>query len=308
MERVSTYMMQRSMLADFSRTQRTLLDAQEQVSTGRKINEFSDSPSSLPGLIAARAAVAKSEDYLASAKSVQQRTDLQDFHIGELSSTATDLRQTIFDAIGNGDGSDLRSAMEAALQRISSLLNSQLDGKYIYGGTRQDVQPVTANTLDALAAVPTVQDAFQNSDVAQSAQVDAYQTISYGKLASELGGPFMDVIRQFVDYDASASGPIGKDLTEDQKTFLTSLLAPLDATATGLNAQQATNGIAQKAAEDAIDRHGAMQDRLKVMISDITDVDMAEAVTKLNSAQIALQASAQTFAAVQGMTLLDFLS
>lgn len=307
MERVSTLMLRTSMLSDFSRTQRTMLDAQKEVATGQRINAFSDSPSDLPGLIAARAAAARSEDYLNSAKAVQTRTELQDFHIGELASEANDLRQTIFDAISTGDGSELRAAASTTLQRMNSLLNAQLDGKYIYAGTRQDTKPVTAATLDQLLAAPSTASVFENNSTIQSAQVDAYQSISYGKLASDLGQPLMDTLRQFAAFDAGASGPFATPLTDAQKTFLTSMLSPLEDAAKGLDAQQATNGIATKAAEDAIDRHGAMQDRLKGLISDITDVDMAEAISKLNNAQVAMQASAQTFSVVQGLSLLDFL-
>ena len=164
---------------------------------------------------------------------------------------------------------------------------------------------------DSAAAAPRVAELLAEElgwDAAeQAAQVDAYQSISYGKLASDLGQPLMETLRQFAAFDAGASGPFATPLTDAQKTFLTSMLSPLEDAAKGLNAEQATNGIATKAAEDAVDRHGAMQDRLKGLISDITDVDMAEAISKLNNAQVAMQASAQTFSVVQGLSLLNFL-
>ena len=43
------------------------------------------------------------------------------------------------------------------------------------------------------------------------------------------------------------------------------------------------------------------------MISDIQDVDMASAIDKLNNAQLAMQASAKTYATIQGISLLNYL-
>ena len=43
------------------------------------------------------------------------------------------------------------------------------------------------------------------------------------------------------------------------------------------------------------------------MVGGITDVDMAEAVTRLESAKLAVQASAQVFASLQNSSLLNVL-
>ena len=44
------------------------------------------------------------------------------------------------------------------------------------------------------------------------------------------------------------------------------------------------------------------------MLGDITDVDMAKAATDLSQAQSAVQASAQVFMALKGMSLLNYLN
>ena len=48
-------------------------------------------------------------------------------------------------------------------------------------------------------------------------------------------------------------------------------------------------------------------DTLSTMVGGITDVDMAEAVTRLESAKLAVQASAQVFASLQNSSLLNVL-
>jgi flagellar hook-associated protein 3 FlgL len=236
-----------------------------------------------------------------------QGLDLQDIHLGELADIASQLRQDVFDAIGNSDGTTLKTKVQSAFERAVSLLNAQSGGKYIYGGTRQDVPPVTVKSVDELVALGSSAEAFQNNGVVQSAKVDTNQSIAFGQLADALGQPLFDVIRQIAAFDGGPSGPLDGPLDATKTEFLNSLLAPLDTVSKGLIGKQAENGLASRAAEDAADRHADAQVTYKGLISDIEDVDMAAAITRLNNAQIAMEASAKTFTSVQQMTLLDYL-
>ena len=307
MERVATLMHSSAMLAELQRTQRSMFDAQTQVSTGKRINEFSDSPADLGALMAARGADARTADFLASAKAIRTRLDLQDTHIDELASVTADMKQSILDAVANASGAGLKAELEGVFGRMVSILNSQIDGKYIYGGTRQDVPPVTVGSLAELVALPTTADAFQNNAVAATGRVDNSQTITFGQFADKLGGPAFDMLRQIMSYDAGPNGPFANNMTETQSSYLTSLVPQLTSMNDGVNNFLAANGVAYQVAKEAVERHSDARAPLAAMISDIEDVDMAEAVTKLNNAQIALQASAKSYAAVQGLSLLDYL-
>ena len=307
MERVATLMHSSAMLSELTRTQRSLFDAQEQVSTGKRINEFSDSPSELGALMAARAADAKTADFEASAKAMLGRLDLQDTHMEEMASVVDDLKQSVLDAVSNGGATALMSEVEGSVSRMVSILNTQVDGKYIYGGTRQDVPPVTVDSLNALLGLGSSAEAFQNNTVQQSGKVDANQSVVFGQLASTLGQPLFDIVRQIGAFNASASGPFTDTLSETQSSFLTSLIPTLTTAYGDANTALAQNGVSYKATKDAIERHGDTRATLAGMISDIEDVDMAQAITNLNNAQTALQASAKTFSMVQNMSLLDYL-
>ena len=226
---------------------------------------------------------------------------------GQLADVVGDLKQTVLDAIANNGGLALKSEMDGAVKRMVSILNTQVDGKYIYGGTRQDVPPVTVQSLTDLLALPATADAFQNNAVAQSAKIDNAQTIEFGQLASALGQPLFDIIRQLGAFDAGVNGPIADKLTTVQSDFLTTMLPGLTQAYQDANEALARNGVAYRAADDAVNQHADTRATLAGLISDIEDVDMAEAITKLNNAQTALQASAKTFATVQNLTLLDYL-
>ena len=90
------------MLAEFTRTQRNLMDAQREISTEKRINAFSDSPSEIGGLMATRAADSRTADFEASAKAVRAQLNLQDTHLDEMTNAVGDLRPAIVDAVATG--------------------------------------------------------------------------------------------------------------------------------------------------------------------------------------------------------------
>ena len=67
------------------------------------------------------------------------------------------------------------------------------------------------------------------------------------------------------------------------------------------------NGVTQKRFESATTDLSNQADTLTIMVGGVTDVDMAEAVTRLQAAQLAVQASAQVFSSLQQSSLLNVL-
>lgn len=65
------------------------------------------------------------------------------------------------------------------------------------------------------------------------------------------------------------------------------------------------------ARQNALDRQKATNDdfilNTKTALSNVADLDMADAITKLNAQQTSLQAAQQSFAKVQGMSLFKYL-
>ncbi len=305
--RIPTSMQSSAMLSSMTQAQRNLMDANEQVTSGRRINNFSDSPSDIGQLMAVRAADARAADFHESAKLLKSRLDLQNTQLEELASTIGDFKKATLDALSGNSGAKVAEQMGAAFARVSTVLRSQLDGKYTYGGTRQDVSPLTVNSLNDLVALPTTDAAFQNSANAQSAMVDVSQTIQFGQLASNLGKPIFDILRQFANFNSGPSGPFAEPLTAAQATFLSSMTASFDSAYQKANAILGDNGINTKAVEDAMSRHSAARDVYAQVMSDIETVDMPTAISKLQAAELAMQASAKVFSSVGKMTLLDYL-
>jgi flagellar hook-associated protein 3 FlgL len=157
-----------------------------------------------------------------------------------------------------------------------------------------------------LTAAPSTASLFQNDQYVTTNRIDESTTVSTGVLGDALGTDLFDAFKQVQAY-VDANGPFTGNLTDAQSTFLKGLLPAFDDAHKDLVTAQGKNGLNQKRFEDAQVSLQDQSDSLTVMIGGVVDVDMAEAVTRLQAAQLAVQASAQVFASLQNSSLLNVL-
>mgnify|MGYP003353003654 CR=1 FL=1 len=158
-----------------------------------------------------------------------------------------------------------------------------------------------------LAALPSVANAFANGSVKTSVRIGENQTAQVGMLASDLGTKLFSLFRQVAQFDASGSGPFDTKTTQSQQSFLESTIQTATDAATDVNSQAAANGIRYQSVQSAIDQLKASSTVYQDFVSSIQDVDMAEALARLNQNQTALQANYQMTAQLNQLSLLNFL-
>jgi flagellar hook-associated protein 3 FlgL len=137
-------------------------------------------------------------------------------------------------------------------------------------------------------------------------QIDETSSVSGGMLASNIGTGLMQAFKDVQAYQ-NANGPFTGKLTAAQRTFLEGELAKFDTEQSNLVNASAVNGATAKRIEDAGVALSKRSDALEGMLGDITGVDMADAVSRLQFAQIAVQASAQVFTTLKASSLLNYL-
>ena len=137
---------------------------------------------------------------------------------------------------------------------------------------------------------------------------DETATISGSFLADALGTPLFNTLKTIQTFDETVgSGPIDGELTQAQIDFLQSQLSTLDTIHETITNQAAINGSYQRRIDDNRSDLKARQTTIENMMGGVTDVDVAEAISRLQQAQIAVQASAQVFQGLQQSSLLNFL-
>ncbi len=307
MTRVATFHQSQNLMSQLMRAQgRTAID-QRQISTGKVANSFKDIPRDAGVLLSAKAVEMKTAAYIRLGEGLGSRLAIQNVQLESIASAGQDLRMAVLDAVASEKGIGLMGKLEGVFVNALNILNTQVDGRYYYGGTRTDVAPVNATGLPDLVAAAAASDLFENNSTKPSLLLDDNLPVDYGLLASDVATDLFDAIKRIADYDAGVNGPFGTQLTETQRQYLESEVANLAQVAEGLTADVANNGLNMQIVERALDRHAATEVHIKSFISDIEDVNLAEAITRLNSDQTAVEAATRVLGTLGQLSLMDFL-
>jgi len=306
MDRVTTFGAYNSVITNLMRSESRQTEAQIQVSSGKAGSDLQGFASNAEALTASKTLMTRVEGYLQNAKSLQTRMDAQNLALNQVQDAGAQARQAIANAIANGRGEGLMVELDSYLGQASAALNAQHNGRYLFGGGKVNTPPVSVQNIQGLLS-PPAGGVFQNDQLVPTAQLDETTTLQTGQLASDVGGDLFNVIASVASFDQGAGGPLNGALSPAQIAFLTNALQSLDAANNKITTAVAINGLAQNRVAQTVTTQQDRQTTLKVMIGGMTDVDMAEAASRLSQAQVALQASAHVFASLQNTTLLDYL-
>jgi flagellar hook-associated protein 3 FlgL len=302
--RISTQAASQAALMDLMRAQREAYDARDQLASGKKAPDLKGYANTAETIISARAAQQRSESFANANSRIMNRLEVQDLAYQELSQAATDLRTTLT----TNDGSFIMDKVQEVFDQASAALNMRFNGSYVFGGVRTDALPFTADTIaDLQAAAPDVSAMFDNAARRQTTMIEETITVDINSTASEVGTDLMASIERIADFNAGPDGPFSGQITENQQAFLETELANIIAAFDTINVAMAENGSRQKQVENAITGHEKRADYLTIMVAGIEDADMAEAATRFQQAQTAVQVSAQTFSTLSQISLLNFL-
>lgn len=301
MPRISTFGASQSALMDLMRAQRNVFDAQKQLTTGKQATDLKGIGHQAETLSAARAASDRALAYEEAGIRAQARLEAQDVALGRLSDAAGDVRL----AVTSMDGAFLMQKLNDAFYQVKVALETKHAGAFIFGGTRSDVNPVNIENLNDLVALPSSDDVFENSTRRPQVQLDQNIAVDVGMLASDVGGEIMASFKRLADQNAVT--PFGNPLTAAQQTFLQGEVQTIITAVENITGKQGVNGSSLANVETLVQSHKDRQVFLKRMIGSMEDVDMADAATRFQQAQTAVDVAARTFSALNQVSLLPFL-
>lgn len=307
-DRISTAAQTSFFLSQIQRAGGALDQTQEQIASGKNANTyagFGDQTQLLTATIAAKGRIGA---YATATKFAVTQVDLQDTQLTSLASLAASLKKAVGDAVASNDASGLMARAQNIFDQASAILNSKdANGDYIYSGGKTDVAPITAGTLSALQAMPSVANAFANGSMQKSVQVADGVTVNYSMTASDIGTSLMQALKDIADFDASPGNSFSTNMSGTQNTFLTGTIAQITNVASDLNAATAANGYISNRLDDAQSQQTSMTTLYKGFVSNIQDTDMAKAATQLSLNQTQLQAALQVTAGLHQLSLLNYM-
>jgi flagellar hook-associated protein 3 FlgL len=309
---VSTQNTYSVILADLMAAQNKELTAQQQVSTGKKGDDLTDFGDQTRSLVATNTVKSRVDGLVSQLNNLQVKLNFQQAALGQISDVAANLKQTLTNALASGQGDGVMSDVTSYFSQTVQALNSQYGGDYLFSGGQTQTQPFTATDISQLAATPpasnpAVSSFFQNGNLTPTNRIDDSTTIPTGFLASAVGQQLMQAFQDIQAYQ-QANGPFTGQLTQAQQTFLQNEITNLNSVVASTIRTTAQGGDIQKRVEDATTAQTDRQTTLTNVLGDITDVNVAQAAADLSQAQNAVQASAQVFLTLKGMSLLNYLT
>lgn len=306
MDRVTTFLASQSAMMNLLASESRQAEAQQQVSSGKIANDLKGYGHQAEALTAAKTLKSRVDGFVEGAKALAPKLQAQDLALTQVGDAATGARDAIANAIATGHSDGLMAALQSFFGQAAQALNTQFDGQYLFAGAQVGTPPVAVSDMTQLpAATPSTM--FKNDQLKPVAQIDEATTLQTGFLASDVGQNLFDAFKQVQTFEQGASGPFNGELTQAQVTFLQGMLSTFKSAADGAVATTAQNGLLQNRVDDAEKTQTDRQQMLTNTIGDLSDVDLAEAVSRLTQAQTAVQASAQVFASLSNTSLLNFL-
>ena len=300
--RVATFAMNDRMLAASLKTQARMADMQMQQATGQVSTTLGGYGADSRTLVNLEISLARSQSYSASSKEASGRVEVMYSTMDTINDVLSSFRSALV-AIKSTDASDetqaaLSSTAKVNLEELATLLNTQYEGRYLFGGSATTTLPVDLSAYEITAADTANTAYYQGNSTLATVQVSSEQSVSYGVSASD--SAFEKAFRAF-----SIIADAGGKLTDETIDAALDLIVEAIDGAAGVQGVLSVNAATLERSQA---REEEYQSLLSASLSEVRDADVTAITVKLTAYETQLQASYAALAKIQGINLLDYLS
>ena len=283
--------------------QNRLATTQAQLSVSKQILSPSDAPDQAAAIQRIKGEIDRQASHSALLKAALNRYRAEETSLTSANDILTRLKelglQAANDTLGLDDRKGIAVEMKALRSQLMTMGNTRDDnGNYIFSGTRvntpafsEDVNGnVVYNGDQTQTRIPA---GVERTVQYTRAGTDAFQRVV--RSDGEAVG-FFDALDQLITaVDTSQTAHIQQgnaDLSQMQNALSLSL---------------AQVGSDQQVVQSQLDVLDETALRLKSTLSDIQDLDYAEAVTRMNKEMMAMQAAMSSFSKISGLSLFNYI-
>ena len=299
--RVATFGLSEQMITAALRTQSVMAEKQIQESSGEISSDFGGYGASSQQIINLQVSVTRSQAYIDAATQADSKLQVMSSTVSSIADVLTQFRSLLTSA-SNAASTDSASVTQSAqemLGQMASLLNTQYDGSYLFGGSRTDQTPVNVSSPPYAAATsPSSANTsyYQGDDQAASVRVSDSQTVSYGVTADNTA--FEQALRAM--NLAANNSPLSTSTLTEALDLATSAVD-----AVGVVRSRIANSASS--IETASAHQTDYQSFAKDLGSSLTSVDVAAVTAQLSTYQAQLTASYAAISKVQSLDLASYL-
>ena len=285
-----------------------LLQAQQQIATGRRILTPADDPIGAAQALQVTQSQTMNAQYSTNAGSASDSLTLEESVLGNITSLLQDVRDIAVTA-GNGAFSSTERAILATdlsgrYQQMLGLANTvDGNGQYLFSGYKGGVRPFTERVPGTMGTVDYNGDQGQRliqiSPSEQLAVSDAGGDVFQHIPAA--GGGYQDVFKTIDDLvKLLQKTPFDQAGLAPSQTNIDNALDNVSAVRASAGSRLKQLEAVQNAGEDRALQYSQTLSRLQ-------DADYAKAAAELMQQQVSLQAAQQSYVKVAGLSLFNYL-
>lgn len=304
MERIATANHQNTLVRYMMQAESRVAAAQISSSSGLKSTDFKGVASDSGRIVDLDSTYRRTERYIDEGEVVAGRIDTMDSTVGSMIDVTNRLQSLITSLQGAASSAAEGVQEEAAglMKEFVALLNTRLEGRYLFAGSRTDTAPVNSDTSSyPPATVPSTADtSWYGGDGSLSYfQAADDLVIEYGATADD---PAIEkAMRAFNLLSTMSTDPVDADVLDEASTLAADGVD-------GMSVIRARLGTASGTLDRTLDRHVDTQLVLETQVDDLRSVDLAEATVRLSQLQASLEATMSLMKVLQSTNLNDLLA
>lgn len=298
--RITTQMTAQLTISDLQQSLNRLNTTQQELSSGRKINQPSDDPYGTSQALNLNGQLSSLNDYANNVADGTAWAQQATTSLGGIDSMVQRVRELVVQASnGTYKQSDLNASAAEVNQLIDAIKqesNASYNGQYIFSGSATSTQPYPTGSADQYQGATGNVDRLIGPNTTIAVNTDISQLMGNGQ-ASGGDGKLLDTLRTIVsDMQSGNTGAIGGN---DFKN--------LDSNFATLTQMEANVGAVTDRLTLASNRIQQIQTSDTQALSNVQDADMATTAINFSTEQAAYTAALRAGANIVQSSLLDFL-
>lgn len=329
--RVTNRMLANNYLRDMNKNLNNMKTLDGQLTSGKEIRRPSDNPYKVARSMQLHTDISTNKQYNENIKDTGNWLDATDGALDQATKTLQRVRELLISSGNAAYGSDERRAiadeMNERVAELSQIMNTNFDGKYIFGGTKSSSKPLdikedpTSGNKEIIFIDKKGNELpLDSDDVYVKNQLDMLGTglnvevsqgvkVEYNVTAKELlsfkseKGEDVNVLNLLKDIVGNLKSP---DEIDNSK-LVNENLGGIDDVITNLLKTRAEVGAKQNRMESAQMKNEDENFNMTDILSKTEDIDFTQKTIEFSMAQTVYVASLQVSAKILPQTLLDYL-
>lgn len=288
-----------------SKNQSALQDVSVQISSGLKHQEFKGyaEDGTTEKFLAFKSTIKEIETHMRSNNLAISRAKTADSTISDIQDVASSLAQLITQRRNSASGDDVHVDLEASgmLDKITGMLNTKFDGRYLFSGSKTNTPAVgdlSISNIDTSGTAPVATASYYNgdSDIVSVRSSDS-EVVSYGILANDDG--FKKLI--------GAAHLAIEGHNENSDTKLQQAMDMVNDAIDDLTSTRASGLIAVDKLQKSNTAHQDFKLLVQNNLDEVSQTNIVEATAKMSELQAIVQAGYLAFSRLSSLRLTDFL-